>query len=42
MIDRVRAQFVGCSEFMNKSVNSEKIEAIFDKYLYLTQKQTFQ
>ncbi|MGD1805615.1 response regulator [Dapis sp. BLCC M126] len=33
MIDRVRAQFVGCSEFINKPINQEKIEAIFNKYL---------
>ncbi len=33
MIDWVRAQFVGCSEFINKPINQEKIEAIFNKYL---------
>ena len=33
MIDRVRAQFVGCSEFINKPISQEKIEAIFNKYL---------
>ncbi|NEQ77855.1 MAG: response regulator [Okeania sp. SIO2C9] len=40
IIDRVRAQFVGCSEFMNKPVNSEKIEAIFHKYLSLANTKT--
>lgn len=40
IIDRVRAQFVGCSEFMNKPINPEKIEAIFHKYLYLTNIKT--
>ncbi|MGD1700758.1 response regulator [Dapis sp. BLCC M229] len=33
MIDRIRAQFVGCSEFINKPINPEKIQAIFNKYL---------
>ncbi|MEM1169060.1 MAG: response regulator [Cyanobacteria bacterium P01_H01_bin.35] len=33
MIDWVRAQFVGCSEFINKPISQEKIEAIFNKYL---------
>jgi len=33
MIDRVRAQFVRCTEFINKPINQEKIEAIFNKYL---------
>ena len=33
MIDWVRAQFVGCSDFINKPISSEKIEAIFNKYL---------
>ncbi|NEN92425.1 MAG: response regulator, partial [Okeania sp. SIO3H1] len=40
IIDRVRAQFVGCSEFMNKPVSSEKIEEIFHKYLYLANPKT--
>ncbi len=33
MIDRVRAQFVGCSEFIKKPISPEKIAAIFNKYL---------
>ncbi|NEP79899.1 MAG: response regulator [Okeania sp. SIO3B3] len=40
IINRVRAQFVGCSEFMNKPINPEKIEAIFHKYLYLANTKT--
>ncbi|MDY7006599.1 MAG: response regulator [Cyanobacteriota bacterium] len=40
IIDRVRAQFVGCSEFMNKPINPEKIEEIFHKYLSLTNTKT--
>ncbi|NES70517.1 MAG: response regulator, partial [Okeania sp. SIO2D1] len=40
IIDRVRAQFVGCSEFMNKPVSSEEIEEIFHKYLYLANTKT--
>lgn len=33
IIDRVRAQFLGCSEFINKPINQEKIESILHKYL---------
>ncbi|NEO56030.1 MAG: response regulator [Okeania sp. SIO3B5] len=40
VIDRVRAQFVGCSEFINKPVNLEKIEAVIHKYLYLANTKT--
>ncbi|MGK7923196.1 MAG: response regulator [Trichodesmium sp.] len=33
LIDRVRAQFVGCSEFINKPINQEKVQSILQKYL---------
>ncbi len=33
IVDRVRAQLAGCSEFINKPINQQRIEAIVNKYL---------
>lgn len=40
IIDRVRAQFVGCSEFINKPINQQKIRALCNKYLHSVNTKT--
>ncbi len=40
IVDRVRAQFVGCSEFINKPMKPETIKAIFNKYLHSEKTKT--
>lgn len=40
IIDRVRAQFVGCSEFINKPINPQKIQALCHKYLHSVNTKT--